>query len=197
MALGPRNALVYAAPRGPSHTGGGRSAQTLGLAICQMRVLLSVLLACLAPAAWAGEPINVSRPGFQCVGSPDGVQLPETLSALRRLGVLLSEEVVRTEEWEGYKAVEKRLRFKGLSLHVITFTNQPERYSLGSLELSSPAWSVAPIAVGQPSEPLLRRLGARRTTSSGVWRFNGESESLIIEAHRGNVRRVLYECYTG
>ena len=139
----------------------------------------------------------MSRPGFRCMGAAESVQLPNTLPALRGLGELLAEETVRTEEWEGYRAVEKHLRFKGLSLHVITFANQPERYSLGSLDVSTPNWSVAPILVGQPAAPLLQRLGAKQPGSSGAWRFSGESDSLLIEVRRSKVQRVYYECYTG
>ena len=119
------------------------------------------------------------------------------MSDLRSLGKLISEETFRVEEWEGYKAIERLLRFNGLSVQVITFTNAPERYSLAAVYLESSVWSLGPYRVGQPAAPLVKQLGAKNFSSNATWHFNGESESLQIEARSGKVHRIVYECYTG
>ena len=162
-----------------------------------MRTLLGILLAIGVPSVLADGPTQIDLPGFQCVGGTDSIRLPPKLSSLRSLGKLISEETIRVEEWEGYKAIEKLLRFNGLSIQVVTFTNAPERYSLAAVYLESSVWSLGPYRVGQPAAPLAKQLGAKNFSSNANWRFNGESESLQIEVQSGKVRRIVYECYTG
>ena len=162
-----------------------------------MRTLLGTILAIGMSPVWADEPTQIDLPGFQCVGGTDSIRLPAKVSSLRSLGKLISEETVRIEEWQGYKAIEKLLRFNGLSVQVVIFTNAPERYSLGAVYLESPVWSLGPYRVGQPAAPLVKQLGAKNFSSNATWRFNGESDSLQIEARSGRVRRIIYECYTG
>ncbi|MES2635044.1 MAG: hypothetical protein V4669_18905 [Pseudomonadota bacterium] len=142
-------------------------------------------------------PVVVAVPAFSCVTGPFAVQLPAVLSGLRALGKLKEEKVVRVQSWEGYKAVERWLRFEGMELQIVTFTNDPERYTLGSALFESPRWSQAPARVGEPSGPLVTRLGAAQVEANANWRFAGETDSLYIQSKAGKISRVLYECYTG
>jgi hypothetical protein len=137
------------------------------LVIAASAVLLQIV-------AQGAEPVDVSAPAVSCVGGVYGAHLPKKLSELRLMGQVREEQVVRVEQWDGYQAIERRIRFNRLSANVITFTNDPERYNVGGLVVESPRWSVSPIRVAQPSGPLLERLGVK----SGVV-------------------RVVYECYTG
>ena len=165
--------------------------------ICFMRILIVAILAFFTQASAAQKPIEVNHPGISCVGAPLGVNLPDTLSALRSIGKLESEEVVHIDEWDGYKTIDKLLRFKGLDLHVVTFSNQPERYLLSLVEIKSPVWSFAPFRVGQRSETALGPFGVEQSGPNGLWRIYGESESVLIEVRHSKVSRVVYECYTG
>jgi hypothetical protein len=125
------------------------------------------------------------------------VRLPTKLSQLRALGRITDEQTIHVQEWDGYRTVEKTLRFEGLYVQVITFSNDPERYSLAAVYIESPSWRLSPFRVGQPASEALARLGARGSSSSGTWRFSGESEALHLESRSGRVHRVVYECYTG
>jgi len=145
----------------------------------------------------AADPISVNLPGFHCTGMKESVRLPGKLSQLRKLGKLNEEQTIRVEEWDGYTAIEKLLRFNGLYVQVITFTNDPERYNLAAVYVETPGWSVSPVRVGVAADEPLSRLGAIRPGPSGTWRFAGESDSLYVEARNGKVFRVVYECYTG
>ncbi len=127
----------------------------------------------------------------------ESVRLPAKLSELRLIGKLIEERTVHVEAWEGYKAIEKLLRFNGLSLQVITFTNDAERYNLSAVTIESPRWSVSPIPVGSPVSDLQARVAGFVPKSTGAWHLAGESDSLHIEARNGKVTRVAYECYTG
>jgi len=163
-----------------------------------MRHHLSVLMALAAIAMPAkADPVSVNLPGFQCTGLKEGVRLPRKLSQLRKLGKLNEEQTIHVEEWDGYKAIEKQLRFNGLYVQVITFTNDPERYNLSAVYIETPGWSVSPIRVGSPVQELLTRLGGVKPEPNATWRFSGESDSLYVEARDGKVFRVVYECYTG
>jgi hypothetical protein len=126
----------------------------------------------------------------------ESVRLPLKLSQLRKLGKISDEQTVRVEEWDGYKAIEKLLRFNGMHVQVITFTNDPERYNLAAVFIEAADWTVSPIRVGSPVA-VLARLGAAKPSANGTWRFAGESDSLYVEARAGKVIRVVYECYTG
>lgn len=162
-----------------------------------IRVLTVAALACFTQNAAAQKPIYINHPDFGCVGAPLGLNLPDTLSGLRSIGKLESEKVVHIDEWDGYNTIDKLLRFKGLDLHVVTFSNQPERYLLSLVEIKSPVWALAPFRVGQPSKAALGPLGVEHTAGQGLWRIYGESESVLIEVRHSKVSRVTYECYTG
>jgi hypothetical protein len=156
---------------------------------------IALTVACAARAH--SEPVRASLPDFACATGAYGVRLPPKLSALRLLGKLEQEKVVSTEQWDDYQTVELILRFKGLSLQVITFTNDPERYNVAAMAIESPRWVVSPLQVGQPSAAPLTRMGVRAGITDGAWRFEGESDALYVEARRGKIHRVFYECYTG
>ena len=143
------------------------------------------------------DPVSVNLPGFQCTGMKQSVRLPKTLSLLRKLGKLNEEQTVHVQELDGYKAVEKLLRFNGLYVQVITFTNDPERYNLAAVHVEAPGWSVSPIRIGGSVGDALIPLGVVRPEPNTTWRFAGESDSLYVEARGGKVFRVVYECYTG
>ena len=159
---------------------------------------LSALLALSACVnAASANPVSVTLPNFQCAGMKESVRLPGKLSQLRKLGKLNDEQTVHVQEWNGYKAIEKLLRFNGLYVQVITFTNDPERYNLASVHIEAQGWSVSPIRVGSPATEVLTRLGAIKPGPNATWQFVGESDSLYVEARDGKVFRVVYECYTG
>jgi hypothetical protein len=70
-------------------------------------------------------------PSFHCSGGPLGLQLPASYQAVRSLGKLEREEVVRVQDWDAYKSEDRELAFSGLTLYVVTFTNDKSRYPRG------------------------------------------------------------------
>ena len=160
------------------------------------RCIVGILL-CVIATDGSADPVRVALPGFQCTGMAQSVRLPSKLSQLRQLGRVTHEQVVHTQEWDGYKAVEKLIRFEGMRLRVVTFTNDPEKYSLSGAYIESSAWNLSPFPIGQPIRAAVSRLGVTNPASNAVWQFSGESESLYLESRKGKVFRVVYECYTG
>lgn len=143
------------------------------------------------------NPVVVALPGFQCTDSPFGVRLPAKLSALRALAKHQEEQTGRIEQWEGYQTIDKLLRFEGLAVEVITFTNDPEKYHLAAVTIESPHWSVSPFRAGQSARAALKRLGVAQPGPQTHWHFEGTTDSLYLETRGGRVVRLVYACYTG
>lgn len=155
------------------------------------------LLAAGVPAG-AVEPQRVGLPGFSCQSGKYGASLPATLPALRKLGRLQAEDPGEVQQWDDYHTTESVLRFDGLTVMVVTFSNDPDRYHLALLEVSSPRWRVsAPLRIGQPAGKILRELGVPSAPLSGEWRFAGESDALVLAVRDGLLSRITYDCYTG
>lgn len=161
------------------------------------QLLAAIFVFVLHTAAHSAEPVDVAVSAVSCVDGAYGTRFPGSLSRLRQLGHLREERQVRVEEWDSYKAIEKRLQFDGMSVNIITFTNDPERYSLASVSVESSSWLISPWRVGDSPEPLFKLLGVKAPARNGAWRFHGESDSLYVEVRKGKVLRIGYECYTG
>jgi hypothetical protein len=149
-------------------------------------------------AGQAGEP-QYFLEGMHCLGEPFGLLLPSTLPELLAMGPILSEQVLQVEQWEGYKATRKIVRFTGLTLGLVTFSNDPKRYSLASAEIRSRDWlRLAPFSVGQSTEAVRQRLGGvgeDDLTLRSI--YSGENESVRFETRTGRITAIIYECYTG
>jgi hypothetical protein len=147
----------------------------------------------------AGDPRYFVE-GMACQAGKFSLRLPATLPALLALGRPLGEQRLESQRWEGYTTTHKRIWFEGLSLDLITYSNDPDKYSLASLTIRSAAWArLAPFAVGEPVDAVREKLG---DISKDDWQlrsiYGGENDSVRFETTRaGNVSAVIYECYTG
>ncbi len=162
------------------------------------------LLALAASRAQANQAGKAGDPqyfleGMRCLGEPFGLRLPSTLPELLALGAVQSEQVLEVEQWEGYKATRKIVRFKGLALGLVTYSNDPRRYSLASAEVRSRDWlRLTPFAVGESTEAVRQRLGDVAEDDMTLRSlYSGESDSVRFETRAGRVSAVIYECYTG
>lgn len=163
-----------------------------------MRLTLIALGLLAASRALAAEPVAVPVPGFACAGSPLSISLPARWPDLRRLAPLQAEEVLGVEPWDGYQAITRALRFAGLRLEVVTFTNDPERYLLSLATITRPSWALGPLRVGADAATALRPWGITGPPPGAGWRIEGESDAVVVEATpAGRIARVTYDCYTG
>ena len=161
-------------------------------------IAFAALAGISAMPAIAAEPLQISLPSFSCHSGLYRAKLPSTLQALRNLGPLKSEVQGDAQDWEGYRTVEKWLRFDGLSVLVVTFSNDPSRYSLSIVDITSPRWQVSSrFRIGQSASKPLQELGVSSSQSNGEWRIAGESDALILVVREGRFAHVSYECYTG
>jgi hypothetical protein len=162
-----------------------------------MRHHLLLSLALMTSLVQGAEPMRVELQGFHCTGTEHSIQLPNQLPELRKLAKLQKEEVVEIEVWDGYKAIELALQFPGLSVGAITFTNDPARYTLSAARVHGNRWALTPYRVGQAARLPLKKLGVKGPTSNGAWRFEGESDAMILKVKKGRIQEVIYDCYTG
>jgi hypothetical protein len=85
-------------------------------------------------------------------------------------------------------------------MDVITYSNDPNRYSLASLTIRSAAWTrLAPFAVGESVDEIRAEARRRREGRlAAAVDLRRESESVHFETTRaGRVSAIIYECYTG
>lgn len=157
--------------------------------------------ACAAPCV-AGQPGDPQYflEGMRCAGGEFGLRLPTTLPELMALAPLRQEVVHGVEAGEGFTITRKTLRFDGLAIGVVTFSNDAQRYWLASAEVRSTAWQhLTPFRLRQSIEDVRKRLGTVAQDDQYLRSiYAGESDSVRFEStRRGRVTAVLYECYTG
>ena len=156
-------------------------------------------------AAWGNQAGPAGDPqyfveGLTCQGGKFSLRLPATLPALLALGPRLGEESLETQRWAGYTTTRKRLRFDGLSIEVVTYSNDAGKYSLAAATIRSAAWAkLAPFTVGETTEAVRAKLGSVSKDDVQLRSiYAGENESVHFETTRaGKVSAIIYECYTG
>jgi hypothetical protein len=151
-----------------------------------------------AIAAPSEVPVSVTLAAFSCQSGPFAPSLPKTLPSLLKIGTLKSDTKGEVHDWDTYRATERTLKFEGLTLAVVDFSNNPDRYLLGSLASSSSKWKLTPaFQVGGLAQQPLRAVGAPTDFKEGVLRVVGETDSVSLVVQSGRIMRVTYECYTG
>jgi hypothetical protein len=172
------------------------------------RAWFRALVAALAAAAsWpvsANQAGRVGDPeyfveGLRCLEGKHSLRLPNTLPALTQLAPVLKIEDLGAERWEGYTTTRRRIRFAGLTVGVVAYSNDSNRYSLETVEIRGGQWSrIAPFAVGETIESVRGKLGEIAVDDETLRStYSGENESLRFETKSGRVSAVIYQCYTG
>ena len=146
----------------------------------------------------------VERPGtkillkeFDCNKGPYAAAIPREFSKLRQFAPLLSERELGNEDWGEYKAIGRELRFDGLTVVVVTFSNG-RPYMLSGIRVSAPQWQVTGhLRVGMKASEFFSRLGKPRV-ADGVWNISqlGPTE-LFLTVKDGKIAVIDYACYTG
>jgi hypothetical protein len=132
-----------------------------------------------------------------CTKGPYRLKLPKSYKALRALAPLRREKVLGKEDRDGYTVTYRELRFTGLELEVVTFSNDPSRYLVSSAVLSTPAWKIGgQLRVGSPAKSALRGLARDELPKEGELEFSGETDSIHVTLAAGRVLDVEYSCNT-
>jgi hypothetical protein len=157
--------------------------------------LLAVVILGLAPVD-AGAETYVSA--LSCTNGPYRLVLPKSYKAVRTIGQLIRERVVKTEEHGAYTVSHRELRFNGLELVLVTASNKPNQYVVSRAVVSSRAWKIAgPLRVGSPAKTALRGLQTKDLPQQGELEFSGETDSIRVNLAGGRVLDVEYSCSSG
>jgi hypothetical protein len=157
-------------------------------------VVLSIAALGLIPSDASAETYVAQ---LSCASGPYRVRLPKSYKALRTLGQLRRERIVRTEEQGTHTVIHRELRFNGLELVVVTSSNKPNQYLLSKAILSSRAWKIGgQLQVGNPAKSALRGL-QKELPKEGELEFRGDTDSIRVNLAGGRVLDVEYSCYTG
>jgi hypothetical protein len=126
------------------------------------------------------------------------LQLPKSYPAVRRMGQLRRERVVKTEPMETQTFTHRELRFNGLELVLVTSSADRARYAVAKAIVSSRAWRIGgPLRVGASANSALRALQPGGLPEDGELEFTGERDSIRVNLSRGRIVDFEYTCAIG
>jgi hypothetical protein len=136
---------------------------------------------------------------FSCDRGPFALRLPPDARALSQLGPVLQQRSGEVEQWENYRTTRNYVRYSGLDLGYITFSDKPARYMISYLEVTGPDWQIAgPFKMGDSASTVRRVLGRVAQDDSGLERsYGSEGATVTFEQVKGKITKIKYECYTG
>ena len=159
------------------------------------KALLIVALLCLAPLDAKAQTYAVAD--LSCMKGPYRLKLPKSYKALRAMGQLRRDRVLKTEDVGGQIVTHRELRYNGLELELTTFANEPGRYALTKAIITTPNWRFAgPLRVGAPAKSALRGL-ANESPRNGELEFTGATDSVRVNIAAGRVLDLEYTCQPG
>jgi len=159
--------------------------------------IAACLLACPLASPAESDPFYIQDLG--CNGGRLGLRLPLTPAAVRKLGTIVETLPIEVQQWDGYHTTAKGWRYRGLTLEIITFSNDANRYLIEAATIQHPRWKrLSPFHVGQSREQVFRVLGVNDSTPEAEQlEFGGDVDTLRFSFHCGKLVQVQYVCYTG
>ena len=129
------------------------------------RFTLAMLLLLPAPALAQEQPGYL--PEFGCQVPPLGLRLPTHLQGVMKLAPVRDVEILEVEKWEGYVTTRKYVHFPGLTLGLVTFSNDRERYMVSRAEITDARWAeISPFRVTVRVSP---SIGVQRNQVGEDW----------------------------
>jgi hypothetical protein len=160
-----------------------------------MRLLVAFFALLAALPAWGRGDTSHFVDKLSCDSGPYGLKLPITYDALRKIGPLKGEKLLREQDLGAYRARYRDLQFNGLRLGVVTYSNDPDTYRVVSAEIRSPHWKISgpfrqgaalPIRVGDVETKTIR--------SSSTVEFNGNEDTVRVRLVGRKVSVLTYLC---
>jgi hypothetical protein len=158
--------------------------------------LRTVLLiaAALVFASFDATAQSYTVADLSCTKGPYRLKLPKSYRAVRGLGTIRRDRVLKIEDRGAYTATHRELRFNGLEIELVTFSNEPGRYALTKAIITTSNWRIAgALRVGAPARSALRGL-ANQSPRDGELEFSGATDSLRVNLAAGRVLDVEYSC---
>ena len=167
-----------------------------------MRPFLStfvIAVTALLPIASEAEPQHIYIEQFSCETGPFSLRLPQKLPKLMKLGMVKHQTINTVEKWDGYTTTDRTVFFPDLTIGLVTFSNDSNRYMLSFVEIAGSQWSsIAPFQIGELVSSVREKLGKPASGDSNLGAtYAGDAETIsFLKAHR-RITKITYQCYTG
>jgi len=160
-----------------------------------MKLALALVAAFLALPAWGRGDTSHFIDKLSCDSGPYGLKLPESYDALRKIGPLKGEKLLREQDLGSYRARYRDLQFNGLRLAVVTYSNDPEKYQVVSAEIRSPQWKIAgPFRQGQVLPVRVGDVETKTIRSGATVEFSGAEDTVRVRLVGRKVSVLTYLC---
>jgi hypothetical protein len=149
-------------------------------------------------AQTSAEPVYV--PEMSCTNGKFGMHLPRSYSELRQTRKVESEIADQPEDTHaGYSVIRRRINFPGLTLGVVTFSNDSSRYMTTYARVTSRKWRITgPFIVGQPIASTRRALGHAADDDPDLRNdYGSEGATVHFEHAHGALTSITYTCSIG
>jgi hypothetical protein len=152
------------------------------------------MAAALGLASFDATAQSYSVADLSCTKGPYRLKLPKSYRAVRGLGTIRRDRVLKIEDRGPYTATHRELRFNGLEIELVTFSNEPGRYALTKAIITTSNWRIAgALRVGAPAKSALRGL-ANQSPRDGELEFSGATDTVRVNLAAGRVLDVEYSC---
>ena len=160
-----------------------------------VRTLLAILLVTFAlPAAGRGNTSHFIEK-LSCDSGPYSLKLPKTYAELKRIAPLVSERLVRDQDFGTHRARYRELVFNGLRLEVVTYSNEPEAFPVALAEIRNSSWKIAgPFRFGQALPAKVGDVETKALAGTGTIEFSGEEDTVRIRLVGRRVMGLTYLC---
>jgi hypothetical protein len=153
-----------------------------------------LIAAALGLASFDATAQSYSVADLSCTKGPYRLKLPKSYRAVRGLGTIRRDRVLKIEDRGPYTATHRELRFNGLEIELVTFSNEPGRYALTKAIITTSNWRIAgALRVGAPAKSALRGL-ANQSPRDGELEFSGATDTVRVNLAAGRVLDVEYSC---
>lgn len=159
-----------------------------------MKLAIACLLCLFALSVQARGNTSHYIDKLSCDSGPYSLKLPKTYDALRKIGPLKSERVLREEDFGPYKARHRDLVFNGLRLSVVTYSNDQERYQVTAAEIRNPSWRISPFRQGHVLPVKVGDVVTQSLSSTATIEFSGEEDTVRVRLIGRRISVLTYLC---
>lgn len=132
---------------------------------------------------------------LSCDSGPYGLKLPKTYPELRKIAPLVSERVVRDQDFGTYRARHRELVFSGLRLEVVSYSHEPDAFHIATAEIRNSSWKIAgPFRFGHALPARIGDVETKALTRTGTVEFSGEEDVVRVRLIGRRVMGLTYLC---
>ena len=164
-----------------------------------MRTLLAILFAAVSlPLSFhAAGRGNTSHfiDKLSCDSGPYSLKLPQTYAELKKIGSLVSERLVRDQDFGTHRARFRELVFNGLKLEVVTYSYEPDKFYVSQAEIRSASWKIAgPFRYGHALPAVVGDVHTNTLRSTSTIEFSGNEDTVRVRLVGRRVMGLTYLC---